>query len=177
MNRLFKIVSAPVLLVALIAGAAAAYFGKPYVYWATSGYSQHSFLLAFENSPSEEMLLDAAIYKEPLIQEKHEATQQWRKTQSEGSRLNIKVDNDRSVVISPYSSDREADIVFPDGGRIKGTWLTEPNTRLHFPALLVRSAYFLGAFLCAVLAALLFQWLWYFTLARLRELSQAIRGG
>jgi hypothetical protein len=177
MNRLFKIISAPVLLIGLIAGAAAAYLGTPYMYWATSGYSQSSFLLTFESNPSEEMLLDAIIYKEPLIQEKYEATQQWRKAQSEGSRLNIKLDNNRKVVISPYSSDREADTVFPDGLRIKGIWLTEPQTRVHFPVLLVRASYFLGAFFGGVLAVLLFQWLWYFALARLRELSQAIRGG
>lgn len=176
MSRFFKIVSGPLLLVALIAGAAADFLGKPYVYWATSGYSQSSFLLTFDRSPSEEMLLDAVIYKEPLIQEKYEATQQWRKVQSEGSRLYIKLDNNRSVVISPYSSDREADVVFPTGGRVMGIWLTEPRTRLHFPALLVRASYFLGAFFGTVLVALLFQWLWYFSLARLRELSQAIRG-
>ena len=177
MKRLFKVISAPLLLIGLIAGAAAAYLGKPYVYWATSGYSQGSFLLTFESSPSEEMFLDAVISKEPLIQDKYETTLQWRKTQSEGSRLNIKLDNSRSVVISPYSADREADTVFPDGGRIKGVWFTEPQTRIHFPVLLVRAAYFFGAFLCSVLVVLFFQWLWYFALARLRELSQAIRGG
>src|SRR3990172_7201148 len=109
MDRLFKLVSAPVLLLALIAGGTAVYFGKPYVYWATSGYSQRSFLIAFESDPSEEMLLDTVIYKEPLIQEKEKATEQWRKAKTEGSRLNIKVDNNLSVVISPYSSDREVD--------------------------------------------------------------------
>ena len=176
MSRVVHRVSIPILLVALVAGAAASYFGKPWVYWATSGYSQNSFLLTFQNAPSEEMLLDAVIYKEPLIQEKYETTQQWRKAQAEGSRLNIKLDKDRSVVISPYLPDREADTVFPDGGRIKGIWLTEPQNRVHIPVLLVRVSYFLTAFLSAVVAVLLFQWLWYFTLARLRELSKAIRG-
>jgi hypothetical protein len=66
MKRLSKIVSAPVLLIGLIAGAAAAYLGKPYVYWATSGYSQSSFLLLFEGKPSEEILLDAVIYARSL---------------------------------------------------------------------------------------------------------------
>ncbi len=176
MNRIVHRVSIPILLMALVAGAAASFFGKPWVYWATSGYSQDSFLLTFESAPSEEMLLDSVIYKEPLIQEKYETTQQWRKAQSEGSRLNIKLDKERSVVISPYSPDREADTVFPDGGRIKGIWLTEPQTRLHIPVFLVRASYFLGAVLSATIAVLLVQWLWYFTLARLRELSKAIRG-
>ena len=177
MRRLFTLVSAPVLLIGLIAGGAVAYLERPHVYWATSGYSQRSFLLAFDSEPSEDTLLDAMIYKEPLIQDKQETTAEWRKAHTEGNRLGIKLDKNRSVVVSPYSSDREADTVFPDGGRIKGVWLTEPQTRIHFPVFLVRASYFLGAFLGAVLAVVLFQWLWYFALARLRELSQAIRGG
>ena len=177
MTRLFKIVSAPVLAIGLIAGAVAAYLGKPYVYWATSGYSQSAFLLMFKNNPSEDMFLDAVIYKEPLIKDKYETTQQWRKAQREESRLNIKLDSNRSVVIGPYSSDRESDIVFPDGRRIKGIWLTEPKTRTQFPVLIVRALYFIVASIGAIFAMLLFQWLWYFFLARLRELSKAIRGG
>ncbi|TLS74953.1 hypothetical protein FE236_10600 [Mariprofundus erugo] len=177
MNRLFKIVSAPVLIVGLFLGAGAAYLGPPYVYWATSGYSQSSFLLTFGSAPQEERLLDAIIYKEPMIQDKYETTQQWRKAQREGNRLNIKLDNNSSVVIAPYSPDREADTVFPNGGRIKGVWLTEPQTRIHFPVFIVRVLYFIVAFFGAVLAVHLFRWLWYFSLARLRELSQAIRGG
>ena len=122
------------------------------------------------------MLLDAVIYKEPLIQHKLETAKEWKKAQSEGRRLYIKMDDNSSIVISPYSTEKEADMVFPDGGRIKGIWLTEPQMRIHFSVIFVRLLYFIGAFISAVLAVLLLKWLWYFVLARLRELSQAIRG-
>ncbi|MBK8209454.1 MAG: hypothetical protein IPK78_05255 [Rhodospirillales bacterium] len=131
----------------------------------------------FDTAPSEEMLLDAVIYKEPLIKQKIQTAEQWRKAQSEGSRLFIKLDDNRSIIVSPYSAEQKADIVFPDGGRIKGIWLTEPQMRIHFPVLFVRLLYFIGGFVSSVLTVLLFVWLWYFALARLRELSQAIRGG
>lgn len=176
MNRFFKIVPLPILLFGLLAGVAVAFVGKPYVYWATSGYSQESFLFVFSSEPSEEMFLDAVIYKEPLIQDKFKTTQQWRHAQSEESRLKIKLDNHRSVVISPYSTDQDPDTVFADGGRVKGIWLTEPSTRIHFPMVLVRSSYFLCGLVGSVAAVLFLQWLWYFVLVRLRELSQAIRG-
>ena len=177
MSRLLKIVPLPGLILALVAGTGAAIFGDPYVYWVTSGYSQASFLMTFPSEPSEEMFLDALIYKGPLIQEKLKTTQHWKQVQSEGSRLRIKIDNNNSLVISPYSVDRDPDAVFPSGQRIKGIWLTEPSTRLHLPVGLISALWFLSVFVISVLVVLLLQWFWYFLLARLHELSKAIRGG
>jgi hypothetical protein len=133
--------------------------------------------MTFPSEPSEEMLVDALIYKEPLIQEKLKTIQQWKQIQSEGSRLMIKIDNNNSVIINPYSVDRDPDTIFPNGHRIKGIWFTEPSTRIHIPVVLVSVLWFLCSFVSSVLAVLLLQWFWYFVLARLHELSKAIRGG
>ncbi len=160
----------------LLVGAFAAIYSDAYVYRVTSGYSQRSFIVTFGAQPSEEALLDAIIYREPLIQQKSDTTQAWRRAEAEGQRLRIKIDSERSVLISPYSANDSADMIFPEGGKIAGVWLTQPQTRTHFPVALVRASYFLAAFICAAVALLLVCWLWYFLLARVRELSLAVRG-
>jgi hypothetical protein len=166
----------PATIIGIIVGLVAAIAGEPYVYRATSGYSQRSFFISFETEPSEEALLDAVIHREPLIPIKADTTREWRKAKTEGHRLYIKVDASRSVVVSPYSPDEDPDMVFPAGGRVTGIWLTQPRTRTHFPPLLVRVAYFTAAFIAAAAATFLVSWLWYFVLARVRELSLAVRG-
>jgi len=176
MNRIFKVAPTPVLVIGLIAGIVTSFIGPSYVYWATSGYSQKSFLLVFKDEPKEEELLDAIIYKEPLIQDKYKTTQQWRKAKLDGSRLYIKVDNNNSVVVAPYLTDQESDIVFSSGERMNGIWLTQPQTRIYFPVIAVNMMYFVFAFLFTMIAAQMLLWVWCFFLARLRELSRAIRG-
>jgi len=159
----------------LIVGLIAAIAGKAHVYRVTSGYSQRSFILTFESEPSEDALLDAVIYHEPLIQQKSDTTQAWRRAQAEGQQLRIKLDSSRSILVSPYSPDHDPDEIFPEGGRVTGIWLTQPSTRTHFPAALVRVVYFAAGFVVAAFASLLLYWLWYFLLASLRELSLAVR--
>lgn len=162
--------------VGLVGGVVAAIYGDAYVYRVTSGYSQRSFILTFRSQPSEGALLDAVIYREPLIQQKSDTTRAWRRAETEGQRLRIKLDDARSVLVSPYVADSSPDMTFPEGGKIIGIWLTQPSTRIHFPVALVRVSYFLAGFVSAVVALLFLCWLWYFLLARLRELSLAVRG-
>jgi hypothetical protein len=110
----------------------------------------------------------------PLLQKKVETIEQSK--QSGGSLLFIKIDNHASVVISPYSADRDPNLHFPNGQIVKSVWLTEPATRMHIPVPLVVTVYFWGGFAIALLMVLLIRWSWYFLLSRLRELSQAIQG-
>jgi hypothetical protein len=164
------------VIMGVIGGTASALSWPPYVYRATSGYSHQSFWLAFSEDPEEETFLDAIIARDPLIKDKATASQNWRGSQAEHQRLLIKVDQTHSILLRPYSSTEDPDIVFPEGGRVTGVWLTEPKTRTHIPLIVVRVVYFTAGFIAAAVATLLICWIWYFLLARIRELSHAVRG-
>ena len=45
MQRLFKVFPLSIVFIGLISGLAAIAWGRPYVYWVTSGYSQASYLV------------------------------------------------------------------------------------------------------------------------------------
>src|SRR5207245_1845518 len=106
------------ILAGLVIGFVASSVFEPHVYRVMSGYSHRSFFVTFADEPSEEQLLDAVIYREPLIQQKAELTQEWRRTEAEGNRLRIKVDSSSSILVSPYAPDSDPDLVFPTGGRV-----------------------------------------------------------
>ncbi len=139
------------IVVGLLVGIIASLICEPHVYRVTSGYSHRSFFVTLPIEPSEEQLLDAVIYGEPLIQDKAGLTQEWRRAEAEGNRLRIKVDSSSFILISPYAPDSDPDLVFPTGRRVTGIWLTQPSTRTRFPPALVRIAYFIVAFTATLL--------------------------
>ena len=139
------------IVIALIAGFIASLVCEPHVYRVTSGYSHRSFFVTLPLEPSEEQLLDAVIYRDPLIHDKAGLTQDWRRAEAEGNRLRIKVDDNSSILVSPYAPDIDPDLVFPTGGKVTGIWLTQPSTRTRFPPALVRITYFTVAFMVTFL--------------------------
>jgi hypothetical protein len=167
------------MVIGLFSGIFAPFVGELHVYRVTSGYSGQHYWLTFSSAPTEEALLDAVIYREPLIPDRYETKQAWRRAQKDGTRLYIKRDADSSIVIAPYDETKDPDTVFANGGRVKGVWLTQPATRTRFPVALVGLAYCIGAFLVLSVAALcafvVVRWLWYFLLRRISELSRAVR--
>jgi hypothetical protein len=80
----------------------------------------------------------------------------------------------------PYESDKDPDVVFSNGGKVRGIWLTEPSTRTEYPISAVALADALGSFLLSTVVtffALVFlRCAWYFVVRRVSELSQAFRG-
>ena len=174
-----KIITILSLAVGLLSGIIAPFVGDLHVYRVTSGYSGREFWLSFPSEPTEDAILDAVIYREPLISGKVETTQGWRSAQKDGTRLCIKRDAAVSIVVSPYDATKDPDTVFADGGRVKGVWLTEPATRTRLPVVLVGFAYCVGAFLALTVATFctlaFIRWLWYFLLRRISELSGAVR--
>ena len=189
------------LAIGLLCGVIAPFVGELHVYRVTSGYSGKQFWISFSNTPTEDAILDAVIFHEPLITDKYETTQAWRKAQKDGTRLYIKLDSANSIVVAPYDAAKDPDVVFLDdtkddplridppgsrqkltktgGGRIKGIWLTEPAKRTKLPVALVGFAYCIGTFITLAVASLctlaLVRWLWYFLLRRVSELSGAMK--
>lgn len=163
----------------LVAGSIAPFIGNLHVYRITSGYSGEQFWRAFPSEPSEDAILDAVIYSEPLITDKYEETQAWRKAQKDGTRLFIKRDDTSSICIAPYDASQEPDPAFADGSRVKGSWLTEPATRIKLPVVLTGFTYFIGAFtifsIVAFCSLAFIRLTWYFLLRRISELSEAVR--
>ena len=168
------------LVVGVLAAMVAPIIGHLHVYRVTSGYSGNQFWLTFPEQPAEADLLDAVIYRDPLINEPRVTKQSWRSAQSENTRLFIKKDLNTSILVMPYESDKDPDVVFPDGDKMRGIWLTEPSTRTEYPVFAVALAYALGSFLILTVttffALLLLRCVWYFILRRISELSQAFRG-
>jgi hypothetical protein len=159
-------------------GIVAPCVGNLHVYRVASGYSGEHFWLAFPSEPTEQAILDAVIYREPLITDRFGATQAWRAAQKDGTRLCIKRDAATSIVIAPYDATKDPDTVFTDGRRVKGIWLTEPATRTRMPAALVGMTYsvttFLAFFIGTFSAVTLVRWIWYFLLRRISELTGAV---
>lgn len=168
------------LVVGVLAGAVAPIIADLHVYRVTSGYSGKSFWLTFPARPAEKDILDAVIYREPLIKEPRETQQFWRTAQREKNWLRIKKDSDTSIVVMPYESDKDPDDVYADGWKVRGIWLTEPSTRTEYPVFAVVLAYALGSFViltaATFVALLLLRFVWYFILRRVSEFSQALRG-
>lgn len=164
----------PALCIGAVLGVAGATMCKPHVVFARSAYSGESFLLAFAHEPSESELLDAVIQRDSLIEGKIEAKRQRWQARSDGQRLK---GADYSLLCEPFSADQDPDLVFEDGSRFKGVWLTEPSTRVHFQPLIIRCVFLAGGLLFGLAISLVARWLWYFSLARVCEVSAAIRSG
>ena len=161
--------------VALTAAFGAAALWPVHAYRVRSGYSGHHFWLLFRTYPTEKQIFDAVVAREPSLSlgnDRLDEVQVARRGFVHGFPAG-------DLVLAPYDAGKSPDVVFADGNRIKGVWLTEPSTRLEFPPVLVRIAYFVGVlpsvFVCTSLILLLVRWFWYFFLARIRELSSAVR--
>lgn len=180
------------LVLGTAAGIGGAYLVEPYSVWARSSYSGQRHLMFFDAQPSEAEIVASVIYEDPGYYPKG-----WPDVLSGGKdRLYIKLDDSTSVLVAPYSPaddpnprldvvEQQAKVdrdypgsvpVYPEPSSGRGVWLTEPATRTEFPPLIVRTVSFVLCFASAVLAVLAARLLWYFLLARTRELSRAVRG-
>jgi hypothetical protein len=160
----------PLIVLGIVIGALTAIIillvADLHVYRVTSGYSGQQYWLAFSQEPTEDEFLDAIIYRDPLISEPYQTTQDWRKLRQENHRLCLKKDNYTSIVVMPFELEKDPDTVLQDGTVIKGVWLTEPNKRTEFPVAGVGLGIVLGSFLVATIATIcaltLLRWLWHF---------------
>ncbi len=162
-------------VVALLAAFAAAALWSSHGYRVRSGYSGHYFWLAFHTYPTEKQLFDAVLTREPSVSlgnDRLDEVQAARRGFVPGFPAG-------DLVIAPYDAGKSPDMVFFDGSRVKGVWLTEPSTRIEFAPALVRAVHFfgalLGAFLGTCLVLFLLHWVWYFFLGRISEVSSAVR--
>ena len=159
----------PTLIVALIIAIVAAIAVHPYVYWAKSGYSEKSYLLIFDSEPSETALIDAIILKDaiPGITKHLPTCDTFMAIERHSTKMALR--------FCAHSGNLDPSVTLADGDKIDGVWLTEPATRIHPPLLFIQLSAFLTAFLGAMLMTTLARWVWYFLLARLTEVSNAIR--
>ncbi len=167
------------LIVGIITAIIAPFLADLYIYKVHSNYSGDDFIITLSSDPTEEEILDALIYREPLIDDKYETTKAWRKARDEKTRLYVKKDSHISILVMPYDASVDPDIVFDDGGRIKGLWLTQPNNRKKYSVYWVGVGYAVGGLLSSFVAALIalsiIRLIWYFLLERLMEISKAVK--
>jgi hypothetical protein len=164
------------VVLSIAIGGATALVTPRHVVWARSAYSGESYLLMFAHEPSEDSILDALIVRDPLISEPARLKSDWRAARSNGTRVFIKLDDERSVAVEPYSPEWLPDVVFPDGRTIQGVWLTEPETRVHLGGWRLRAITFGSAFVATSICLLAVPGGWYFLLRRCSEVSRAVRG-
>ncbi len=177
----------------------------PHQFWrVTSAYSGTSHWVAFYSSPTEEELLDAVIDRCPkLYSYAMNMKQRWRQVRDGGDHLWIWADNQRIITIAPYEDNLDLDNLIrsypgkaiwlnrrPPPANLKhlavqevksekATWLTEPATRHYIPGPVILVGgfallYSLG-FGLSVTVLLMSTYLWYFLLARLRELVVTLK--
>ncbi|MDT8375340.1 MAG: hypothetical protein RQ867_01245 [Mariprofundaceae bacterium] len=166
------------LIIGILTAILAPFIADLYIYKVHSNYSGDDFIITFSNDPTEEEIIDAVIYREPLIDDKYETTKAWKKARDEKTRLFIKKDSHISILVMPYDASVDPDLVFDDGDRIKGLWLTEPNNRKKYSSFWVGVGYILGGLLSGFVAALIalsiIRLTWHFLLERLMEISNAV---
>jgi hypothetical protein len=172
---------APVSLVplsavmALIAALLAPFFAPLFVVKAQSGYSGHPFWLRFYSAPTEKEIFDAVCSREPALAfgpNEQADLQKVKETFKAGFPHG-------DICLAPYSPNDSPDVLFQDGTRIKGVWITEPSTRVEYDrwvGILISSITIgIVAFLAMFAGLKILRWTWYFVLDRLSELSRALR--
>lgn len=121
----------PLLALAVVATAGIAAIAPSFAFHVRSAYSGQEFWLTFAHEPTEEELLDAVIDKEPLFKDAGNPKQQWRAAQGAGGHFDIRIDGNHSLRVMPYRPGESPDVFLPSGYRVKGRWLTEPETRIE----------------------------------------------